>query len=75
MNKLPNSFTEKRLSDLYLRLKLSKAETSPAMDELLLFCLNKKRMHEQIVDFCSRDDIKSKGASEITKYYLAESLL
>ena len=46
MNQLPSSFTEKRLGDLYLRLKLSEAEVSPAMGELLLFALNKKQMHE-----------------------------
>ena len=39
---LPSSFTEKRLGDLYLRLKLSGAELAPAMGELLLFTLNKK---------------------------------
>ena len=40
--KLPSSFTEKRLGDLYLRLKLSGVELSLAMSELLLFTLNKK---------------------------------
>ena len=46
MGKMPSSFTEKRLSDLYLRLKVSKTELSPAMSELLLYSLNKKKMHQ-----------------------------
>lgn len=73
MGKLPSSFTEKKLGDLYLRLKLSDAELSSAMSELLLFTLNKKQMHEQIVDFSTRSSQAS--TNEINKYYLAESLL
>jgi len=70
-NNLPGSFTENNLSDLYLRLKLSGSELSPAMNELLLFTLNRKQMHKEIVDFCSQQ----KNNSDINKYYLAESLL
>lgn len=73
MGKLPSSFTEKKLGDLYLRLKLSDAELSSAMSELLLFTLNKKQMHEQIVDFSTRSS--QAPTNEINKYYLAESLL
>lgn len=68
-NQLPGSFTESKLSDLYLRLKLSEAELSPATSELLLFALNKKGMHKEIIDLCSDKQ------SDIHKYYLAESLL
>ena len=74
MGQLPSSFTEKRLEDLYLRLKVSGAELTPAMSELLLFTLNKKQMHEQIVDFCTSEGSES-NKSDINKYYLAESLL
>lgn len=42
MGKLPSSFTEQRLADLHLRLKLSKTELSPAISELLLYSLNKR---------------------------------
>ena len=52
-----------------MRLKLSKADLSPATSELLLYTLNKKGMHKEIIDFCSDKE------SEIHKYYLAESLL
>ena len=55
LNQLPGSFTEKNLSDLYLRLKLSGAELTPAMSDLLLFSLNRKGMHREIVDFCSSE--------------------
>lgn len=52
-----------------MRLKLSGAELSPATSELLLYTLNKKGMHREIIDLCSEKE------SEICKYYLAESLL
>ena len=55
LNQLPGSFTEKNLSDLYLRLKLSGAELTPAMSDLLLFSLNRMGMHQEIVDFCSSE--------------------
>ena len=71
MGKLPSSFSQKNLGDLYLRLKISEAELSSPMSELLLFTLNKRQMHEQIVDFCSQ----APSNNEINKYYLAESLL
>lgn len=52
-NRLPASFTQKRLHDLYLRLKLSKTELSPAMTELLLSSLSRSGMHKEVIDFCS----------------------
>lgn len=52
-NQLPGSFTEKKLSDLYLRLKLSGVEMSPAFSELLLLSLHKKGMHKEIISFCT----------------------
>ena len=42
------------------------------MSELLLYSLNKKEMHREIVDYCTSDD---RIKSDVEKYYLAESLL
>ena len=51
-NQLPTSFTTSKLSNLYMRLKLSKTEMSPALTELLLYTFNKKGMHKEIIDLC-----------------------
>ena len=71
-NQLPRSFTGKNLTDLYLRLKLSGAQLSHPMSELLLYSLNKKEMHREIVDYCTAEE---RIKSDVEKYYLAESLL
>ena len=67
-NQLPRSFSTQAVKDLYLRLKVSKADLSAGLSELLLFTLNKKGLHEEIIDICSGQ------TSDIHKYYLAESL-
>ena len=54
-----------------MRLKLSGSELSSPMNELILFTLNRKEMHKEIVDFVSQQ----KNNNDINKYYLAESLL
>ena len=71
-NQLPSSFTKQNLSDLYLRLNLSGINLSPSMSELLLYSLNKKELHQEIVDYCTSSDMSN---SDVEKYYLAESLL
>jgi len=68
-NQLPRSFSTQKLGELYLRLKVSGTQMSPGLTELLLFALNKKGMHKEIIDLCSDK------SSDIHKYYLAESLL
>ena len=55
-NQLPTSFTKQKLADLYVRVKLSGQSLSPAMSELLLFCLNAKGMNKEIVDMCSTEE-------------------
>ena len=67
-NQLPRSFSTQAVKDLYLRLKVSKADLSVGLSELLLFTLNKKGLHQEIIDICSEQ------TSDIHKYYLAESL-
>lgn len=71
-NRLPESFSEKRLRDLYLRLQLSETSMSPAMTEMLLSSMSRQGMHKEVVDFCSK---KGKSMTDIEKYYLAESIL
>ena len=56
-----------------MRLKLSGADISPAMSELVLFAMNQRQMHQEIVDLCTGRDKDS--TSDIHKYYLAESIL
>ena len=69
--KLPSSFTQKNLAELYLRLKLSGTKPkSASCVEMLLFCLNKAGLHKEVLDYCA----DSQSRSELERYYLAESL-
>lgn len=71
-NRLPGSFSQQKLNDLYLRLKVSGTSLSPAMSELLLFALSRQGMHQEVIDYCTAE---GKEMSDVEKYYLAESLL
>ena len=56
---------------MFTRLTLSGAEPSAAMSELVLFALNKKGMHKEVIAMCADKE----KASDIHKYYLAESIM
>ncbi len=58
-----------------MRLRLSESDLSPALTELLLFSLNKKSLHKEIIDLCQSSEDKKGGKSDILNYYLGESIM
>lgn len=68
---MPLSFTEEALKDIYYKIRASKSDLDLNTSELLLYILQSKGMHKEVIDYCERKQNKA----EIIQYYLTESLL
>ena len=69
-NSLPDSFTEKAIRDIYLKLSDSKLKLSQPTKELILHLLKARGMNKEVFDFAEMQE-----QSELTDYYKSEAIL
>ena len=54
--RLPRSFTDHALNNLYLKIKMGSVEISPRLEELILFSMDKLGMDAEVVDLCDNKE-------------------
>ena len=69
-DRLPESFTEKAVRDLYLKLSSSSVELEQPTQEFVLYMLKNKGLYKEAFDFASQQK-----ESELADYYKSEALL